>query len=863
MSAPLPLGARRWLARRPKGAGLGRYALATPLPAGTSADTLRALAGVGGARSVRLTGADQAHLYAEILPAETAATLLATGHAGLPAPVAARLVANAAAALAALDRAGHGHPALGADDVLLTYQGHCRVACLAPGALAGTPASGQAHVQALGALLRLLLTGDRSAAFTTPPPPLEVVVRRATGTDPGTAFHHPAELGAALEVWLHADPTAAAFDEGAAAQWIRRTCAARFERWREALRALKADDREAAEAILVELLGAPEAAPPADATAPPPPIAPRHVHPSAAPPASAPPSMAPAPAAPAPPASSPPAAGATASATDSAATAAASPTPAGPAPAPPSAPSPSPPAAAAPSPPAAAAPSAPSPEAPPPTLAKSPPAERLEAPRPAPSAAPEPVVPDAPAARFEAGLRLDDDDDDRVLLPDLGLDDVLDGLAGGGASGDPTSAPVVEIVRCVDDVVVASSVLHAGERYHDAAGLVRVRMTADQALLHLAPATRGVLHHALGGDEPLEPGKPAALELGARAEITADGITWRIRVDRAARAAGRATGVKRPWPLYLGSVGVAVGLHLLFFLGVISLDQFGVQFTVDRPVESERFAELRPPSELPDRKPEPPKPKPKPEPKPPPPKQRAEPTPQPPPDPTEARPEIPERINRKLQQRVTKSRKRGEDAAAALMRQLETAGGGAKGAGDDLKEVMKGMDAIAGKPGSGALEVASAMGDAPGADLKVGGGGGDALDTLGGDAVKATGAGRLKGTRQPKGVRGKVSSVRALTKVGCDIDKGAVRRAVEANVGRIQGCYENALGKNASLSGKLTLEWQIDAQGRATGTRVRVSTLGDPSVASCVIGVIKKTKFPPWSGGVCPISYPFVFSQSR
>ena len=105
--------------------------------------------------------------------------------------------------------------------------------------------------------------------------------------------------------------------------------------------------------------------------------------------------------------------------------------------------------------------------------------------------------------------------------------------------------------------------------------------------------------------------------------------------------------------------------------------------------------------------------------------------------------------------------------------------------------------------------------------------------------------------------------MRALTRVGCDVDRQAVRRAVTRNVGKIQACYERQLYRREGLSGKVHVEWSIDAKGRAKSVRVRVSTLGDPKVVACVLGVIRKTRFPPVKAEQCTISWPFVFSPVR
>ncbi len=452
---------------------------------------------------------------------------------------------------------------------------------------------------------------------------------------------------------------------------------------------------------------------------------------------------------------------------------------------------------------------------------------------------------------------IEDDEEDEPLVPDADLDRVLAPLQAEQPTGDPASAPVCEVARVAGDAVVEIRVLHAGERFRPHRGPALLRMHREHAELALPKDASGTFIGHLGETRPLEPGS-SRLTLGDRAEVVWDDVNYRFRLERGSRAAGKDTGIAVPWKLYLGALGAALGAHALLLLGLVGFAD-RMDLTVSRPEQKEVFASLQPPSKLPEAKPKPkPPPQARPKPKKRPPKvEKAAPAP----DPTEARPAIPERVRKKLNQRIGARRRKAKDAAAALLDTL--AEPAAAGPGLDVKEVSKAMDAVRG-PGTGdALQVASNLGDAPGADLKLGGGGGTDVDTLGGAELKGKGAGRLEGRAKPGRVRGKVKTVRALTKVGCDVDRDAVRQAVTRNVGKIQACYERQLLRREGLSGKVHVEWGIDAKGKATNVRVRVSTLGDPKVVECVLGVIRKTRFPPVSGGQCTISWPFVFSPVR
>ena len=93
------------------------------------------------------------------------------------------------------------------------------------------------------------------------------------------------------------------------------------------------------------------------------------------------------------------------------------------------------------------------------------------------------------------------------------------------------------------------------------------------------------------------------------------------------------------------------------------------------------------------------------------------------------------------------------------------------------------------------------------------------------------------------------------------LSKAAVFRAIERALGGIRRCYEKELMKgNRKLSGKVTAAWTIKPNGRVAGARVRVNTVGNPRVASCVLSRIRYIRFPKPKGGSVQIVYPFIFS---
>ncbi|MCA9546681.1 MAG: TonB family protein, partial [Myxococcales bacterium] len=448
------------------------------------------------------------------------------------------------------------------------------------------------------------------------------------------------------------------------------------------------------------------------------------------------------------------------------------------------------------------------------------------------------------------------------------LDAILGDLTSGRPTGDRQGGVVVEVARIVDGVVAASQVLHSRDRFPR--GQPVVRHTGQGVVLCIPAGATGRRMH-LGASETVPEGpSEMPLEPGDRAELRWAQATWRIRVDHAARDAGRATGRRKPWGVYLGALGAGAVLHLLFALGVVSLDAVGVQLTVAKPPPKERFASLKDARELPKIKP---KPKPKaPPPKPPKPrperapKAKEAPAPRPS-DPAEATPQLPSSVRQKVRRKMQRARQQAQGDAEALLSAVN-AGADAAPTGDDvtLKDVASNIDAV-GKAGAtgAALEVPGVGAPLPGGDVNIGRDQAP-LATTGGQQIGAR-VGRL-GEKTTKGagrIRGKVRNLSSRTKVSsCSLSKGQVRTAVDQHQGKVVGCYERALLKSAALSGKLTVEWRITPQGEVRSAKVKSSTLGDAAVAECVLGVIRSTRFPaPPDGGECVIAYPFIFSPSQ
>jgi hypothetical protein len=102
------------------------------------------------------------------------------------------------------------------------------------------------------------------------------------------------------------------------------------------------------------------------------------------------------------------------------------------------------------------------------------------------------------------------------------------------------------------------------------------------------------------------------------------------------------------------------------------------------------------------------------------------------------------------------------------------------------------------------------------------------------------------------------------------IDKEYIRAQIRSLLPMVKECYDNALGANPSLSGKLLVKFTIvgDASlGGLVGESTidhESSTIKDPGFEECVTQTMYAAEFPaPEGGGEVHVSYPFIFGTAE
>jgi outer membrane biosynthesis protein TonB len=146
--------------------------------------------------------------------------------------------------------------------------------------------------------------------------------------------------------------------------------------------------------------------------------------------------------------------------------------------------------------------------------------------------------------------------------------------------------------------------------------------------------------------------------------------------------------------------------------------------------------------------------------------------------------------------------------------------------------------------------------------IKTGGSGSGRVATVGGlrgsGSIAGGGTGEAAAEKRVSGV---VKS--EAPAVDGELDPSMVAKEVRSRLGAIKACYDRALKRNPSLSGKVVIHWTITQAGTVSGVDVEQDTLGDAEVASCMKALVARWRFAAPSGGSVDVSFPFVFQSSQ
>ena len=105
----------------------------------------------------------------------------------------------------------------------------------------------------------------------------------------------------------------------------------------------------------------------------------------------------------------------------------------------------------------------------------------------------------------------------------------------------------------------------------------------------------------------------------------------------------------------------------------------------------------------------------------------------------------------------------------------------------------------------------------------------------------------------------------AKTKPKKFCDATAITQVIATKNRVFQYCYNQQAAKQPLLSGKLAVQWFIQADGtvKTADTKVLFSTMKNAKVETCVVNMVNKLTFAKPKDGPCTIRFPFVFNAAR
>lgn len=101
------------------------------------------------------------------------------------------------------------------------------------------------------------------------------------------------------------------------------------------------------------------------------------------------------------------------------------------------------------------------------------------------------------------------------------------------------------------------------------------------------------------------------------------------------------------------------------------------------------------------------------------------------------------------------------------------------------------------------------------------------------------------------------------TEVRGSLSRDVIQRVIRRHINEVRACYDRALARDPSLSGRVLVRFTIDASGAVSSAEVQDSDLGDASVEACIQAAARRWRFPePAGGGIVIVTYPFVFTTA-
>jgi outer membrane biosynthesis protein TonB len=91
------------------------------------------------------------------------------------------------------------------------------------------------------------------------------------------------------------------------------------------------------------------------------------------------------------------------------------------------------------------------------------------------------------------------------------------------------------------------------------------------------------------------------------------------------------------------------------------------------------------------------------------------------------------------------------------------------------------------------------------------------------------------------------------------LDRSVIAERVRARHGRFRLCYEQALARDRTLRGRISVRFVIGRDGTVSNASNGGTELADSAMTSCVISAFYGLSFPAPEGGIVTVLYPLIF----
>jgi TonB family protein len=102
-------------------------------------------------------------------------------------------------------------------------------------------------------------------------------------------------------------------------------------------------------------------------------------------------------------------------------------------------------------------------------------------------------------------------------------------------------------------------------------------------------------------------------------------------------------------------------------------------------------------------------------------------------------------------------------------------------------------------------------------------------------------------------------SKKIVAPVGGRLAKAKIVAGINRDISGLRSCYEKELKKDQFLQGKVVVGFVIDQDGQVTKANIQSSEIDNKRVKRCIVGRVRRLKFPKPEGGSVQVAYPMNF----